>query len=172
MITVEVQPPSQAQAGALLYPPVVVSSESNADYDFAQIVLLDSYGRVLEDQLWGTLTTSMKSVDDGQASGSSDSLEYATFPDLAITYPGTYTLRVNAVRMDYSSPDGPAAVIVSSTTTREINSYEDPVASEVPCHSYGDCAVMADSEFLDQQGETALLSHLRRCHCSLAFNKG
>ncbi|RYP53480.1 hypothetical protein DL768_001517 [Monosporascus sp. mg162] len=133
MITVEVQPPSQAQAGALLYPPVVVSSESNADYDFVQIVLLDPYGRVLEDQLWGTLTTSMKSVDDGQASGSSGSLQYATFPDLAIAYPGTYTLRVNVVRMDYSSPDASAAVIVSSTTTREINSYEDPVASEVPC---------------------------------------
>ncbi|RYP07798.1 hypothetical protein DL764_002303 [Monosporascus ibericus] len=149
MITVEVQPPSQAQAGTLLYPPVVVSSESNADYDFVQIVLLDPYGRVLEDRLWGTLTTSTKSVDDGQVSGSSGSLEYATFPDLAITYPGTYTLRVNAVCMDYSSPDGPAAVIVSSTTTEEINCYGDPVASNVPCHSYGDYAVMADSEFLD-----------------------
>ncbi|RYP60445.1 hypothetical protein DL769_008106 [Monosporascus sp. CRB-8-3] len=96
MITVEVQPPNHVQAGALLYPPMVVSSESNAHYDFVQIVLLDPYGRILEDQLRGTLTTSMKSVDDGQASGSRGSLEYATFPDLAITYPGTYTLRVNA----------------------------------------------------------------------------
>ncbi|RYO77690.1 hypothetical protein DL766_002845 [Monosporascus sp. MC13-8B] len=133
MVTVEVQPPNHAQAGALLYPPLVVSSESNAAIDFVQVVLLDPYGRVLGDQLSGTLTTSMKSVDDSQASGSSGSLVYATFPDLATAYPGTYTLRVNAVRMDYNSPDGAAAVIVSSTTTQEINSYVDPVDSQVPC---------------------------------------
>lgn len=132
MITIAVQPPSQVQAGTVIYPPLVISSENDADYDFVQVALLDPYGRVIEDQLWGTLSTSKQSIGDSQAA-SSTPLEYAAFPDLALTYPGTYTLRVTAIRMDYSSPDGAMAIVVTSETTREINSYEQPVASETPC---------------------------------------
>lgn len=132
MITIAVQPPSQVQAGTVLYPPLVVSSETDADYDFVQVALIDPYGRVVEDQLWGTLSMSKQSVDGSQAS-SSGTLDYAAFPDLTLTYAGTYTLQVTAISMDYSSPDGAMAVIVTSTTTREINSYQEPVATETPC---------------------------------------
>ncbi|KAI5863324.1 hypothetical protein GGS23DRAFT_566432 [Durotheca rogersii] len=134
MVTVEVQPPTQAQAGTVLYPPLVVSSDSSAAYDFVQVVLIDPYGRVLEDQLFGTLTTSSQTLDDraGSRGSSSRSLEYAVFPDLVISYAGSYALQVSAIRMDYSSPDGPAAVIAMSTITTRINIYDESVAAEIP----------------------------------------
>ncbi|CAJ2510275.1 Uu.00g061750.m01.CDS01 [Anthostomella pinea] len=132
MINIAVQPPTQVQAGAVLYPPLVLSSESDAAYDFVQVILLDPYGHVLEDQLYGTLSTSKKALEDGTVGGSSQCLEFAVFPDLTLSYSGSYTLRVNAIRMDYSCPDGPAAVIVMSVTTREIYVYDQRVASEIP----------------------------------------
>ena len=130
---VAVQPPSQVQAGTVLYPPLVVSSDSGADYDFVQVSLLDPYGRVLENSLWGTLSMSKQPLDGGNSSSSGGPKDYAVFPDLAVTSPGTYSLQVTAIRMDYNSPDGPAAVIASSITTREIYAYEGSVASENPC---------------------------------------
>ncbi|CAJ2503086.1 Uu.00g104800.m01.CDS01 [Anthostomella pinea] len=132
MINIEVQPPAQAQAGTVLYPPLVISSGSDAAYDFVQVVLLDPQGGVLEDQLHGTLSRSKTTLRDGSASGSADSVEYATFPDLAISYSGIYTIRVNAIRMDYSSSDGAAAILVASVTTREIYAYDQGVAPEIP----------------------------------------
>lgn len=151
MITIAVQPPSHAQAGTILYPPLVVSSESEADYDFVQVALLDPYGRVIEDQLWGTLSSSKQSAGDGHSSRGA-ALEYAAFPDLALTYPGTYALRVTAIRMDYSSPDGAMAIVVTSQTTREIYSYEEPVASETPCK---------------QANPSPIPSHPIPCHCAV-----
>ncbi|KAI1075398.1 hypothetical protein F5B20DRAFT_560229 [Whalleya microplaca] len=132
MVTVEVQPPSQVQAGAVLYPPLVVSSDSEAAYDFVQVVLLDPYGRVVEDQLYGTLSMSSQALTDRSASRSNNSLEYAVFPDLVLSYAGSYTLRVNAIQMDYSSFEGPQAIIAASTTSREIIAYDQSVAADVP----------------------------------------
>ncbi|KAI1373382.1 hypothetical protein F4677DRAFT_462328 [Hypoxylon crocopeplum] len=132
MVTIEVQPPTQVQAGAVMYPPLVISSESNDGYDFIQVALIDSYGRVLGDQLYGTLTTSGKSLDSRSASRSNRTTEYSVFPDLIISYAGTYALQVNAIRMDYASPDGPVAVLAASTITAQINAYDESVATEVP----------------------------------------
>ncbi|KAI1451917.1 hypothetical protein F4805DRAFT_463320 [Annulohypoxylon moriforme] len=129
MVTVEVQPPSQAQAGAVLYPPLVVSSESDDACDFIQIALIDPYGRVLEDQLYGTLSMSGKSLDDRS---SSRTTEYFVFPDLIVSYAGTYSIQINAIRMDYGSPDGAAAVIAESTMTTQIIAYDQSVAAEIP----------------------------------------
>ncbi|KAL7627194.1 hypothetical protein AAE478_003970 [Parahypoxylon ruwenzoriense] len=132
MITVEVQPPTQTQAGTVLYPPLVISSESDGAYDFVQVVLVDPYGRVLEDELSGTLSTPSKSLNDRTASRSSRSSEFAVFPDLVVSCAGTYALRVSAVRMDYDSPDGPAAVIAASTVTTHVIVYDQSVATEIP----------------------------------------
>ncbi|KAF3059388.1 hypothetical protein GL218_04731 [Daldinia childiae] len=132
MVKVEVQPPTQVQAGAVMYPPLVVSSKSDDAYDFIQVALIDSYGRVLEDQLYGTLTTSGKSMHDRSASRSSRVKEYSVFPDLVISYAGVYALQVSAIRMDYASPDGAAAIIAASTTTTQIIAYDQSVAAEIP----------------------------------------
>ncbi|KAI8627327.1 hypothetical protein F5Y19DRAFT_175824 [Xylariaceae sp. FL1651] len=132
MLDIEVQPPLQVQAGAVLYPPLVISSKSDAPYDFVQVVLVDSYGRVLEDYLQGTLSKSRQALRDEQSGSSGESMEYAAFPDLILNYTGSYTLRINAVRMDYSSLDGPAAVIVATVTSREIYVYDQAVATEIP----------------------------------------
>ncbi|KAI5917392.1 hypothetical protein F4810DRAFT_47460 [Camillea tinctor] len=135
MINIEVQPPTQTQAGTVMYPPVVVSSDNDAAYDFVQVTLLDVYGRVLEDQLFGTLSTSPQGLNDRSARRSTSApLAYSVFPDLVLScFPGYYyTLRVNAIKMDYSSPDGPVAVIVASATTREIYVHEQSVATEIP----------------------------------------
>ncbi|KAI1805593.1 hypothetical protein F4811DRAFT_551649 [Daldinia bambusicola] len=132
MVTVEVQPPTQVQAGVVMYPPLVVSSGSEDAYDFVQVALIDSYGRVLEDQLYGTLSMSGKSLDDRHASRSSRAKEYTVFPDLVVGYAGIYALQVNAIRMDYTSPDGATAMIAASTTTTQIIVYDQSVATEVP----------------------------------------
>ncbi|XDG01409.1 hypothetical protein ABKA04_001024 [Annulohypoxylon sp. FPYF3050] len=132
MVTVEVQPPTQVQAGAVLYPPLVVSSQSDDAYDFIQIALIDPYGRVLEDQLYGTLTMSGRGLDDRSSSRSNRSTEYFVFPDLIVNYAGTYSLQVSAIRMDYGSPDGAAAVIAESTMTSQIIAYDQSVAAEIP----------------------------------------
>ncbi|KAI2616633.1 hypothetical protein GGS26DRAFT_603715 [Hypomontagnella submonticulosa] len=132
MVTVEVQPPTQVQAGAIMYPPLVVSSDIGDAYDFVQVALVDSYGRVLEDQLYGTLSTSGKPLDERSASRSTRSTEYSVFPDLIVSYAGTYSLQVSAIRMDYSSPDGAMAVIAASTMTTQIIVYDQSVAAEIP----------------------------------------
>ncbi|KAI8962401.1 hypothetical protein F5Y11DRAFT_347532 [Daldinia sp. FL1419] len=132
MVTVEVQPPTQVQAGAVMYPPLVISSGSDDAYDFVQVALIDSYGRVLEDQLYGTLSASSKSLGDRHASRSSRAREYSVFPDLVVSYAGIYALQVSAIRMDYASPDGAAAVITASTTTSQIMVYDQSVAAEIP----------------------------------------
>ncbi|KAI0883498.1 uncharacterized protein GGS22DRAFT_31614 [Annulohypoxylon maeteangense] len=131
MVRVEVQPPSQAQAGAVLYPPLVVSSASDDAYDFIQIALIDPYGRVLEDQLYGTLTMSGRGLDDRSSSRSSRT-EYFVFPDLIVSYGGTYSLQISAIRMDYGSPEGAAAIIAESTMTTQIIAYDQSVAAEIP----------------------------------------
>ncbi|KAI2465310.1 hypothetical protein F4781DRAFT_34060 [Annulohypoxylon bovei var. microspora] len=132
MVTVEVQPPTQVQAGAVLYPPLVVSSEGDDAYDFIQIALIDPYGRVLEDQLYGTLSMSGRNLDDRSASRSSREKEYFAFPDLILSYAGTYFIQVSAIRMDYGSPDGAAAVIAASTMSAQITAYDQSVAAEIP----------------------------------------
>ncbi|KAI0841491.1 hypothetical protein F5Y06DRAFT_293191 [Hypoxylon sp. FL0890] len=145
MVTIKVQPPTQVQAGAVMYPPLVVSYDSDDSYDFMQVALVDSYGRVLVDQLYGTLSTSGKTLNDGHASRSSRSKEYAVFPDLSVSYAGVYALQVTAFTMDYAAPGGPMAVNAAQATTTQIIAYEQNVAAEIPS---------AD--------ESALLRRLRR----------
>ncbi|XXG96781.1 hypothetical protein Hte_003072 [Hypoxylon texense] len=132
MVTIEVQPPAQVQAGAVLYPPLVISSDSGDAYDFVQVCLVDSYGRILEDQLHGTLSTSGKTLNDRSSSRSGGSTVYSVFPDLAVSYAGAYTLRVNALRMDYNSTDGAGVILTASTSTAQILVYDQSVATEVP----------------------------------------
>lgn len=135
MVTVEVQPPAQVQAGAVMYPPLVISSDSGDAYDFVQVALVDPYGRVLDDQLHGTLSTSGRALNDRASSRSGDSTVYSVFPDLAVSHAGAYTLRVNALRMDYNSADGAGAFLTASTFTAQIMVYEQSVATEIPCKS-------------------------------------
>ncbi|ORY59266.1 uncharacterized protein BCR38DRAFT_488995 [Pseudomassariella vexata] len=133
IMNIDVQPPNQVQAGSTLYPPLVVTSDSSADYDFLQVMALDAHGRVLDGVLHGTLSTARQALDDNAGGGASSysSLEYAVFPDLAFRYSGSYYLRVSAVRIDYSQPE-PEAVVVTSLCTREVLAWEVPVAVEVP----------------------------------------
>ncbi|KAK7755359.1 hypothetical protein SLS62_002585 [Diatrype stigma] len=133
MITIAVQPPSQVQVGRVIYPPLVISSGADAGYDFVQVSLLDPYGRVMESQLEGTLAKNKQPIGDSQAAASRTALEYAVFPDLSLSYSGTYTLQVTAFRMDYSDPGNVMAVVVTSETTNAINAYDQPVAFENPC---------------------------------------
>ncbi|KAI4868999.1 hypothetical protein F4820DRAFT_444636 [Hypoxylon rubiginosum] len=132
MVTVKVQPPAQAQAGAVLYPPLVISSDSGDAYDFVQVALVDSYDRILEDQLYGTLSTSGKTLSDRSSSRSGGSTVYSVFPDLVVSYAGTYTIRVNALRMDYNSIDGAGVILTASTSTAQFTVYDQSVATEVP----------------------------------------
>lgn len=132
MLNVAVQPPAQARAGAVLYPPLVVSSDSEADYSFVQVHLLDAYGQVLDSQLHGTIATSRRGLDD-RGSASSRPQEFAVFSDLALGYTGCFTLRVIAVRMDYGTYEAEA---VGEVFTREIWIYDQDIAAERPCRSH------------------------------------
>ncbi|KAI1413580.1 hypothetical protein F5Y13DRAFT_189012 [Hypoxylon sp. FL1857] len=129
MVTVEVQPPSQVQAGAVMYPPLVVSSETDDSIDFIMIALVDSYGMVV-DSLFGSVSASGKTLNDGSASRSSASKQYSAFSDLVIGVAGVYSIQVTAYQMDYAASGG-GAVAASSTTTRHIMVYDESVAQEV-----------------------------------------
>ena len=101
---IEVQPPSQATVGATLYPPLVVSSDSDAQISYLDVEATDDHGQAYS-VLSGVTSKSRTPLDDNNPSSSSNARvsEYAAFPDLSITYPGTYILRVNAVLMDYTN---------------------------------------------------------------------
>ncbi|KAI1760671.1 hypothetical protein GGR53DRAFT_525893 [Hypoxylon sp. FL1150] len=132
MVTVKVQPPAQVQAGAIMYPPLVVSSDSGDTHDFVQVALVDSYGRVLDDQLNGTVSTSGKVLHDRSSSRSGGSTAYSVFPDLAVNHAGVYTLRVYVYQMDYNSTGGAGAILTASTSTTQITVYDHSIATEIP----------------------------------------
>ena len=143
MVSVAVQPPSQTSINTQFYPPLVAKTrldrtpeDEDYSYVFATAVLLDHNGHVLEGQLHGNtlLSTATKVMDPGRGGASSSSGQpslYFTFPDLFVTSPGTYTIRIDVYVTDYEDPQG--AQLIQQTETRQFTVYEDDVAVEKPC---------------------------------------
>jgi hypothetical protein len=129
---IAVQPPTQATVGAILYPPVVVSSDSSTQISYLDVEATDIHGQVYA-VLSGETSKSRAPMDDNQSSSGSRATEYSAFPDLSIGYPGTYVLHFSAVLTDYTNPDEPVAMIVDSVTTRPISVYEETVTMTKPC---------------------------------------
>ncbi|KAI1434893.1 hypothetical protein GGR50DRAFT_694693 [Xylaria sp. CBS 124048] len=143
MVNIEVQPPSQVQRGSALWPPLVVSCQSQ-EYTFYQVLLVDASGDVASTSLRGTVSANPQALygssgsgngsnghSSSQPGGSGVAREYAVFPDLSITKSGTYTLYVNAYQMDYSTAP-PAWVHVATATSRTVRVRTSSVAAERP----------------------------------------
>ncbi|KAI1828269.1 hypothetical protein F4861DRAFT_489441 [Xylaria intraflava] len=133
MVRIEVQPPTQVQRGTALWPPLVVSCQSS-EYTFYQIMLIDVGGNIANQSLRGTLSANPQPLHSSQAGSSSPAMEYAVFPDLSITKSGTYTLCVNAYRMDYDTIP-PAWIHAATATSRMIRVRSSSVAAEPPSNS-------------------------------------
>lgn len=126
MVSIAVQPPSQARAGNTLSPPIIIErdtglTETDAGFMFAMAVLCDK-GELVTEHLDGTLVASETVTE-----------EYGTrkivfiFHELAIRHPGKYTVRVDIYRMNDQ-----AAEMVTQAETRIFNICEDDVPSEMP----------------------------------------
>ncbi|KAI1312077.1 hypothetical protein F5Y03DRAFT_263618 [Xylaria venustula] len=133
MVSVSVEPPTQVQRGAALYPPLVVSCP-NSQYTFFQVVLVDSQGQVADQgHLQGTLSVSPQLLDSSVQS-SRGPKDFAVFPDLVIGRSGTYTLRVDAYQMDYQAMP-PTMYHAAAVGTREIRVRSTAVAGGRPSSS-------------------------------------
>ncbi|KAI1117031.1 hypothetical protein F5Y14DRAFT_14887 [Nemania sp. NC0429] len=119
MVNIKVNPPQQVQAGAIMYPPLVLMSRVN-QYTFYQVSLVDHHGRALvaNHDLRGTLAASPQALE-GDAAGRSSPRDFAVFPNLSITEPGRYRIQVNAYYIDYETMP-PTTLLTGSTTTGEI----------------------------------------------------
>ncbi len=146
MAAIVVQPPTQTPANTQLYPPVVAwicgdniegGEASNYANVFAMAALLDHNDNPVQNQLGGTTVVSAMVVRDasdgssaaGSSSQASTSL-YFVFPDLHITWAGTYTIKVGVYSVDYASANG--AQFLGSGDTGPISVYDDDVAIERP----------------------------------------
>ncbi|KAI0527977.1 hypothetical protein F5B22DRAFT_14043 [Xylaria bambusicola] len=133
MVSISVEPPSQVQRGTVLYPPLVVSCP-NGQYAFFQVVLIDSHGRIADQQyIQGTLSMSPQALESS-SHGSRGPKDYAVFPDLIIGRSGTFTLHVNAYQMDYQSMP-PSMYHASTAATREIRVRSGEVSDGRPSGS-------------------------------------
>ncbi|KAK5628006.1 hypothetical protein RRF57_003721 [Xylaria bambusicola] len=134
MVSVSVEPPSQVQRGMPLYPPLVVSCP-NGQYAFFQIVLIDSHGRIADQQyIQGTLSVSPQALESTSHS-SRGPKDFAVFPDLMIRRSGTFTIQVNAYQMDYQSMP-PSMYHAATAATREIRVRSSAVSEGRPCKSH------------------------------------
>lgn len=126
MVSIAVQPPFQARAGNTLSPPIIIERDTrltgtDAGLMFAMAVLCEK-GELVTEHLDGTLVASETVIE-----------EYGTrkiifiFHELAIRYPGKYTVRVDIYKMNDQ-----AAKMVTQAETRIFNIYEDDVPSEMP----------------------------------------
>jgi len=164
MVAIVVQPPTQIAANTQFYPPVVAGARmadtarehTDLSYVFATAVLLDPTGNVLEGLLGGALVVTGASLPDAQgrgggggssALGNSASL-YFVFPDLHISWAGSYSIRVDVYVVDYDDPQG--AKLLEQAETRPIAVYDEDVAVERP-----------------SPGERAILRRLRDYGCGL-----
>ncbi|KAJ2991657.1 hypothetical protein NUW58_g2438 [Xylaria curta] len=134
MVSVAVEPPAQAQRRTVLYPPLVVSCQSN-QYSFLQVVLIDAGGAVVESEslLQGTISASPQLLENAVGSSRTPK-EYAVFPDLVIDRSGTYTLQVNGYQIDYDSVP-PTTYHAGAVATRSIRVRSSSVATERPSNS-------------------------------------
>jgi len=143
MASIAVQPPTQNPTNTQLYPPVVAriradgiasAEQSDFAYLFAMAVLLDHNGNILEGQLGGTpVVTGMHMLDGSGGSGSSSSAPsslYFAFPDLYMSWAGTYSIRIDVYVVDYHDPNG--ARLLAQAETRSIAVYDEDVAVERP----------------------------------------
>jgi hypothetical protein len=116
MLGLAVQPPARSKPGAVLYPPIVarLSSDTNIYEELSQIwavaSLISPDGELLQQQLGGRVADSAHPMADGNGDGAERDRAYFFFPDLAISEPGRYRVRVTLMRMSYSSPDGDVRV--------------------------------------------------------------
>lgn len=127
-VTIAVRPPSRAQTGTLLAPPVVAQLRSKqvgraGIHFFTTAVLLDAAGCVAEGLLDGTTAATGVVLD-------ASTIIFA-FPDLSIAAAGSYTIRLDVYGLYPESVDG--ATLIAQLETSEISVRDGPVPSQRPC---------------------------------------
>jgi len=122
MLGLAVQPPSRTRPGIPLYPPIAVRLSSDTSlfeelsHQWAVVTLVRSSGEILRDKLSGKLADSAHPLPSsrlGRSVLSHRDRAYFYFPDLRISEPGRYKIRVSLMRMDFStsaSTEGEATV--------------------------------------------------------------
>ena len=132
MFTIAVQPLARAQACRTLYPPIIAKGQPASDTaeadvycTFATSVLWDAEGNLLTEHLNGTLSASGMFLEE-QGVGN----VIFIFPDLAVPFSGTYSIRVDVYKVDYA---GQGAVLLDQTETQIFQVYDVDVPLERLC---------------------------------------
>ncbi|RDA90630.1 hypothetical protein CP533_2777 [Ophiocordyceps camponoti-saundersi (nom. inval.)] len=130
-IKMAVQPPRRSQAGSHLHPPIMAKQtvrgpDNGVDY-FATVTVVDRQGSVVDGYLQGT-----KAVSRFEISGSKPGSRSFVFPftDLSISYPGTYTVRVDIYQ--FLPGDYAGAALIDQLHTKPISVLEAPTPRESP----------------------------------------
>ncbi|PHH69330.1 hypothetical protein CDD80_6825 [Ophiocordyceps camponoti-rufipedis] len=126
-----VQPPRRMQANSYLYPPVMAkqslrAADGSVDY-FATATVIDRQGSVLDGCLQGT-----KAVSRFEIAGSKPGSRSFVFPftDLSISYPGTYTVRIDIYQ--YMPGDYAGAALIDQLYSKSISVTDTPTPRESP----------------------------------------
>ncbi|KAM0590956.1 hypothetical protein ACHAP1_005861 [Verticillium nonalfalfae] len=137
MVSIAVQPPTETQTCRPIYPPVVAQTHvraggrHNNTHLFATAALLDDQGRVLDGQLGGALVATGYAVEDRGSGSRQQSVAFA-FPDLALTYAGVYSIRVDVYRVNYDDGDTDNATMIEQAETELFYGFSEAVAVQRP----------------------------------------
>ncbi|KAG7135148.1 hypothetical protein HYQ45_007009 [Verticillium longisporum] len=137
MVSIAVQPPTETQTCRPIYPPVVAQTHvraggrHNNTHLFATAALLDDQGRVLDGQLGGALVATGYAVEDRGSGSRHQSVAFA-FPDLALTYAGVYSIRVDVYRVNYDDGDTDNATMIDQAETELFYGFSEAVAVQRP----------------------------------------
>ncbi|KAK7417222.1 hypothetical protein QQZ08_011701 [Neonectria magnoliae] len=130
-LSIAVQPPRETQVGQIIYPPVignlVCRRPHERYYFFAMVVLLGVDGTVIDGGFAGT------TVSTGTPLAGADSSRHSVvfvFPDISISYEGTYKIRMDVYKVAYEDPD--KATLNTQVETRSISIVSEEVARKRP----------------------------------------
>jgi hypothetical protein len=131
MLTIVVQPPARAQLNVALFPPLACRLSSKTDIFeelsdlWTTVELFDSSGEAVSDLLKGKTTDSAHPLNATH----SEYHAYFYFPDLVISEPGRYYIRIGLMKMEYSEDTSAKAVVLEFVQSYLIIVQDTPVPS-------------------------------------------
>jgi hypothetical protein len=159
-LEIAVQAPSVVRLGATLNPPLAVAMRSTTAANgyisdlsrfWALATLIDYYGEVLEDHLFGSRVESASTPRNGD-----DSIDYFLFDNLSIECIGSFRIRVTLMRMDKSAVD---ATTVQQVESNLIVVEDREVERAPPSKTFGE--IWNDiADFVTGASEQRLLDSL------------
>ncbi|KAF7553960.1 hypothetical protein G7046_g6955 [Stylonectria norvegica] len=134
-LSVAVQPPSWAQVGSPLLSPIIAKRTTRRShtgfYFFAMAVLLGPDGNVVDGGIGGNYISTGVQFDETESTSRPTTV--FVFPDLSVSYGGTYLIRLDIYKVSYDNPEG--ATLDGQIETSSISVVDSEVAWRRPSSS-------------------------------------